>query len=45
LLQHDDLRTVIGNNGRRTVESRFDIKMHTEELISIYVSLINEKKE
>jgi len=44
LLQHEDLRTAMGNNGRKTVESRFDIEMHTEKLVSIYKSLIHTKK-
>jgi glycosyltransferase involved in cell wall biosynthesis len=45
LLLHEDLRTVMGNNGRRTVESRFDIKMHTEKLVRLYETLINTKKK
>jgi glycosyltransferase involved in cell wall biosynthesis len=44
LLQHEDLRTTMGNNGRKTVESRFDIKVHAEKLVSIYDNLIDAKR-
>ncbi|MDH4214393.1 MAG: glycosyltransferase family 4 protein [Candidatus Thorarchaeota archaeon] len=43
LLQNEDLRMIMGNNGRRKVESRFDIKIHTKKLVSIYESMINTK--
>jgi glycosyltransferase involved in cell wall biosynthesis len=44
LLQHEDLRLAIGTNGRKTVESRFDIKMHADNLVNIYENLISTKK-
>jgi glycosyltransferase involved in cell wall biosynthesis len=44
LLQNENLRKTIGDNGRKTVESRFDIKMHAEKLISLYETLINVRK-
>jgi glycosyltransferase involved in cell wall biosynthesis len=45
LLLHEELQTVIGNSGRKTVESRFDIKMHTKKLVRLYETLINTKKK
>jgi len=44
LLINEDLRTEIGRNARRTVETRFDIKLHYDGLIQSYHELIDEKQ-
>jgi len=43
LLQDKRLREKIGRNGRKTVEAKFDIKIHYDELIRTYLKLIKEK--
>ncbi|MFW9843582.1 MAG: glycosyltransferase family 4 protein [Candidatus Thorarchaeota archaeon] len=40
LLENDEFRAQIGENGRKTVEERFDIKIHLESLSSIYQDLV-----
>ncbi len=44
LLKNEEFRTKIGENARKTVESRFDIKQHYDRLIKLYQELIGEKK-
>ena len=44
LLQNENFRTVLGNNARKTVESRFDIKRHCDELMDFYENMIESKK-
>jgi glycosyltransferase involved in cell wall biosynthesis len=43
LLTSENLQTEIGRNARQTVENRFDIKLHYEQLIQSYNQLISEK--
>jgi glycogen(starch) synthase len=45
LLGSNKLRTNIGRNGRLTVEDRFDIRHHRDELIDVYKTLILSKKK
>ena len=42
LLENKEFRAKIGENGRKTVEERFDIKMHLESLSGIYQDLLGE---
>ena len=45
LLHNDVLRAAIGKNARKTVESRFDIRLHCEKLLRVYHDLILTQKE
>jgi glycogen(starch) synthase len=45
LLQQEQLRTTLGRNGRLTVETRFDIRHHRDELIDVYKMLILARKK
>jgi glycosyltransferase involved in cell wall biosynthesis len=45
LLRNEQLRTTLGNNARKTVESRFDIRQHSDKLVDVYESLIRTQKE
>jgi glycosyltransferase involved in cell wall biosynthesis len=42
MLENEEFRVKIGENGRKTVEERFDIKMHLESLSGIYQDLLGE---
>jgi glycosyltransferase involved in cell wall biosynthesis len=42
LLDNEEFRMKIGENGRKTVEERFDIKIHLESLSGIYQDLIGK---
>lgn len=44
LLEDDKLRNEIGINGRKTVETKFDIGLHDSNLIEIYKGLVKAKK-
>jgi glycosyltransferase involved in cell wall biosynthesis len=45
LLKSDGLRTNLGRNGRLTVEARFDIRHHRDELIDVYKMVMHVRKE
>ena len=40
LLDDEHLRTVMGEEGKTTVEKRFDINQHLENLVGIYQDLL-----
>jgi glycosyltransferase involved in cell wall biosynthesis len=44
LLTSDNLRTEIGQNARKTVETKFDIKLHYDGLIQSYQQLVSRKQ-
>ncbi|MCK4566828.1 MAG: glycosyltransferase family 4 protein, partial [Candidatus Thorarchaeota archaeon] len=44
LLNSEQHRAQIGREGRETVEKRFDIKQHLENLFSIYQDLVVDRK-
>jgi glycosyltransferase involved in cell wall biosynthesis len=44
LLENDEIRVRIGENGRKTVESRFNIQQHLESLFDIYQDLVSFQK-
>ena len=43
LLTNEKLRTQIGRNARKTVETKFDIKLHYDGLIKSYQQLVSKK--
>ena len=43
LLDDEQLRIVMGEEGRTTVEKRFDINQHLENLVGIYQDLLQNK--
>ena len=43
LLTNEELRTRIGRNARKTVETKFDIKLHYDGLIKSYQQLVSKK--
>ncbi|MBN2230796.1 MAG: glycosyltransferase family 4 protein [Candidatus Thorarchaeota archaeon] len=45
LLQDDNLQKRLGVNARRTAESRFNIKNHSEEMLTIYDSLVHAQRK
>ena len=45
LLNDNELYERIKSNARNTVQTRFDMRVQTRELLDIYESLISEKKE
>ena len=42
LLSDSELQMKLGLNARKTVEARFDLKQHTEQLLTIYNDLIDQ---
>jgi len=44
LLKNESFRAEIGENARKTVESRFDIKLHYDKLIHLYQEMSDEGK-
>jgi glycosyltransferase involved in cell wall biosynthesis len=45
LLHNDTLRATLGKNARKTVELKFDIRVHCDKLLKVYHDLILTQKE
>jgi glycosyltransferase involved in cell wall biosynthesis len=45
LLHNDALRATLGRNARKTVESKFDVRLHCDKLLKVYHDLILTQKE
>jgi len=44
LLRDEELRLLMGHNARKTIEARFDIERHCDELIELYDKVVESKK-